>query len=270
MPTYLLQWEAMRWARAGCGEYDLWGVPDDEEPAWKRVSPSARMGCGACIALSAVLAASSALGWRVGPGVFAGFIPPVPLVGEPAGYPTGGLKRDFETTAWIRTAIIFARSVLPRSKSGRLRAGSARSAPPAAGSIISRPKASAGAVVEAEGRLLLSKRDIEPWMGCWCLPAGYMEVDETPAQAAVREVFEETGLIVRVSDLLNVYFFDDDPRGNGILILYSAAVTGGSLHGSAEGREVRFFAPEEIPENLAGAEQDRAIRAWLAGRRADG
>ena len=132
------------------------------------------------------------------------------------------------------------------------------------------PKASAGAVVEAEGRLLLSKRDIEPWMGCWCLPAGYMEVDETPAQAAEREVFEETGLIVRVSDLLDVYFFDDDPRGNGILILYSAAVTGGSLQGSAEGREVRFFAPEEIPENLAGAEQDRAIQAWLAGRRTDG
>ena len=34
MPAYLLQWEAMRWARArGCEEYDLWGVPDEEEPA---------------------------------------------------------------------------------------------------------------------------------------------------------------------------------------------------------------------------------------------
>lgn len=33
MPTYLLQWEAMRWAKArGCAEYDLWGVPDADEP----------------------------------------------------------------------------------------------------------------------------------------------------------------------------------------------------------------------------------------------
>jgi len=130
------------------------------------------------------------------------------------------------------------------------------------------PKPGAGAVVEDAGRLLLARRDIDPWKGCWYLPAGYMEVDETPARTAEREMLEETGLEVRAAHLFDVYFFDDDPRGNGVLILYAASVTGGHLRGSAEGAEVRFFAPEEIPENLAGAGHDRAVQAWLAGRRA--
>lgn len=132
------------------------------------------------------------------------------------------------------------------------------------------PKPSAGVLIEADGRLLLVQRDIEPWKGSWCLPAGYMEIDETPIQTAEREALEETGLMVRVARLLDVYYFDDDPRSNGVLILFQAEIVGGTLRGSAEGRQLRFFAPEEIPQDLAGGADDRIIHAWAASRRQGG
>jgi ADP-ribose pyrophosphatase YjhB (NUDIX family) len=97
------------------------------------------------------------------------------------------------------------------------------------------------------------------------LPAGYCEADESPSLAAVRETFEETGLQVRVRRLVDVYFFDDDPRGNGIMLLYEADVTGGALR--CDGYEVTdaaFFPPEGLPEPLCGGGHDQAVRAWQA------
>ena len=60
MPTYLLQWEAMQWAKArGCEEYDLWGVPDEDEETWKQISNRAMMACGVSTVSSADLEVSS-------------------------------------------------------------------------------------------------------------------------------------------------------------------------------------------------------------------
>lgn len=59
-------------------------------------------------------------------------------------------------------------------------------------------KVSAGVRVQENGKLLLVQRGIEPWRGNWYMPAGFVEVDEQPEDAAVRETFEETGLRVEV------------------------------------------------------------------------
>ncbi len=126
-------------------------------------------------------------------------------------------------------------------------------------------KASAGALVEREGQVLLVRRAIDPWKGDWYLPAGYLEVDEPPARGAERETYEETGLRVRASRLLQIYFFEDDPRGNGLLILYAADILDGELRGSQEGQELGFFSSENLPDAIAGAGHRRAVRAWLAG-----
>lgn len=123
-------------------------------------------------------------------------------------------------------------------------------------------KVGAGAWIEREGRLLLLRRAREPFKHCWNLPAGYVEADESPAQGVVREVREETGLQVVVEGLVDVYFFDDDPRGNGILIVYRCRPIGGELTGSEEGSELTFFAPDKIPVALAGGGHAQAIRAW--------
>jgi len=123
-------------------------------------------------------------------------------------------------------------------------------------------KVGAGALIKRDGDLLLLQRTTAPFRHCWNLPAGYAETDESPVQTVVREVHEETGLQVEVEGLVDVYFFDDDPRGNGILIVYECRVTGGDLIESSEAVNPTFFPWNGLPENLAGGGHDQAVRAW--------
>lgn len=130
-------------------------------------------------------------------------------------------------------------------------------------------KVGAGGLIEQDGGLLLVQRRHDPFRGCWNLPAGYVEADEAPEQAVVREVYEETGLCVAAEQLVDVYCFDDDPRGNGILIVYRCSPVGGVLMETGEGREVTVFASHEVPRDLAGGGHDRAIDAWRRAQRSD-
>lgn len=127
-------------------------------------------------------------------------------------------------------------------------------------------KVGAGVLIEREGCLLLLRRAHAPWPGAWNLPAGYVEIDEPPEAAAVREAREETGLEVRLTGLVDARFFDDDPRGNGLLLVYRAEVVGGTPRVTEEADGWRFFAPEEIPDRLAGGAHDVVIRAWAEGK----
>ncbi len=124
-------------------------------------------------------------------------------------------------------------------------------------------KVGAGALIVQGGRLLLIRRSCAPFQGTWNLPAGYVEVDESPAQAAERETREETGLVVQARGLIDAYYFDDDPRGNGVLLLYECSMTGGALQLTDESTEARFFAPSEIPAPITGAGHNQAIHDWL-------
>ncbi|MSP13448.1 MAG: NUDIX hydrolase [Chloroflexi bacterium] len=123
-------------------------------------------------------------------------------------------------------------------------------------------KVGAGALIEEAGKLLLLQRTQSPFAHCWNIPAGYVEIDESPVEAVVREVFEETGLHVEVDGLTDVYFFDDDPRGNGILIVYTCHPGGGHLTATHEGASPTFFPASALPPNLAGGGHDQAIGAW--------
>ncbi len=123
-------------------------------------------------------------------------------------------------------------------------------------------KVGAGALFERAGRLLLLRRAAAPFRNYWNLPAGYVEADESPAEAVVREVYEETGLRVVAKKLVDIYYFDDDPRGNGILIVYACVSTGGTLKESHESVTATFFAPELVPTKLAGGGHGQAITAW--------
>ena len=124
-------------------------------------------------------------------------------------------------------------------------------------------KVSSAALVVMEESLLLVRRSQEPWKGCWYLPAGYVEADEDPADAAVRELFEETGLIAHAHDLAGAYYFQDDPRGNGVLLVYNCHVIGGNLGASDEVEEAGLFTPSTLPEKLTGAGHERAINDWV-------
>jgi len=126
-------------------------------------------------------------------------------------------------------------------------------------------KVGAGVLLEREGELLLVQRGpaMDAFPGAWNLPSGYCEADERPQATAAREATEETGLQVQVGSLVDVYAFDDDPRGNGLLLVYEAEIVGGELRG--DGREAAalgFFPPEGLPAPLCGGGHAQAIRAW--------
>jgi ADP-ribose pyrophosphatase YjhB (NUDIX family) len=106
------------------------------------------------------------------------------------------------------------------------------------------PKVIAGCIIEREGHYLLCQRAIPPRVGTWTLPAGFMENGETTEQAALREVWEETG--VR-AEILSPYSIFSVPRISEVYIIFRACaleITG--QHGP-ETLAYRFFAAEEIP-----------------------
>ncbi len=140
--------------------------------------------------------------------------------------------------------------------------GRARWVCPACGFVdYEQLKVGAAVIVRRDDQILLVRRRHEPFAGQWYLPAGYVEADEPPAVAAARECFEETGLVVETHGLFGAYFWNDDPRGNGVLIVYQATVASGELRASEEG-EPAWFAASELPSEIAGAGHAAALRDW--------
>lgn len=109
------------------------------------------------------------------------------------------------------------------------------------------PKVGAhGAIFDEDGKILLVRRADN---GRWCLPCGWVDPNEAPAGAAVREVKEETGLDVRVLQLVNAFA---RPSGAGfgphstVAIGYLCEVTGGELRISHESLEARYWRIDEV------------------------
>lgn len=127
------------------------------------------------------------------------------------------------------------------------------------------PKAGVSVLVEEGHRVLLVRRGVEPGVGMWCLPSGFVEWDESPEVAAVRECAEETGLGVAVTELLEVRHYTDDYRGPGINLTYRVQVKGGTLRPGDDAVEVRFFAPDELPpwEAIAFRSHRLVLKWWL-------
>ncbi|WP_381796504.1 NUDIX domain-containing protein [Streptomyces niveus] len=82
-------------------------------------------------------------------------------------------------------------------------------------------------VLLAAGRVLLIERGWDPYEGCWALPGGHVDAGETSLAAASRELVEETGISVPVSNLWQVGTFDTpgrDPRGRYVTVAYAATI----------------------------------------------
>jgi ADP-ribose pyrophosphatase YjhB (NUDIX family) len=125
------------------------------------------------------------------------------------------------------------------------------------------PKVGAGVVARDEaGRLLLVQRGVQPGRGRWSLPAGYVDADEDPRAAAAREALEETGLVVEVGRVVDVY-----PGGGGasFFLAFEARVTGGALAAGDDALDARFFAADELPELAFESTRDVVRQVLHAG-----
>jgi 8-oxo-dGTP diphosphatase len=112
------------------------------------------------------------------------------------------------------------------------------------------PVPAAAVAVRRGEQVLLCRRAIDPYRGTWMLPAGYQEVDEDIESTAVREVREETGLIVRLTGLLDVLTTTDDPRKAAILVVYQAEEVDGELLPGSDALEAAFHPLEDLPDNV--------------------
>ena len=120
------------------------------------------------------------------------------------------------------------------------------------------------AIFDEQGRVLLTQRRDN---GQWCLPSGGMEPGESAAEACEREVFEETGLNVRVKRLVGVYshpdqlvIYADGGKFQIVALHFEADVTGGELGLSDETSDFGYFTMEEVEGlEMLGRHKERIL-----------
>jgi len=123
------------------------------------------------------------------------------------------------------------------------------------------PKVVAGTIAAIENRVVLLRRGVEPAMGRWVFPGGYVDRGESVQEAALRETKEEANLDVRLSALLGVYSYSHSPN---VIVVYSAEIIGGELAAGDESVEARTFAASQIPwEELAFPTTGDALRDYV-------
>ncbi len=110
------------------------------------------------------------------------------------------------------------------------------------------PKVSTAVVVEAGGGIVLGRRSIEPGYGLWCLPGGFVNDNEDPAVAAVRECFEEISVAVDVTGLIGVFHIAKTDAPSMIVIAYRGRVAGSAQAApGAEMLEIGTFSLGSLP-----------------------
>jgi ADP-ribose pyrophosphatase YjhB (NUDIX family) len=108
------------------------------------------------------------------------------------------------------------------------------------------PKIVTGSIVRHEGRILMCRRAIEPRVGFWTLPAGFMEVGETAERAAMREAMEEANASIVIDRLLAVYTI---PRIAQVQIMYLAHLEEETFSAGPESLEVMLAGWDDMPWN---------------------
>ena len=116
------------------------------------------------------------------------------------------------------------------------------------------PRPAVGVVVIESGRLLLVQRSKNPYRGCWAVPGGKVRWGETLAAAAAREAEEETGLIVRVGDVVwvgeTMSPSGEAPVNHNVLIDFEATVVGGVLRAGSDAADAAFVPLPEVRDLL--------------------
>jgi 8-oxo-dGTP diphosphatase len=103
-------------------------------------------------------------------------------------------------------------------------------------------------VINENNEVLLVKRKFEPAKGTWALPSGYIEIDQTPAECAIVELKEETGLDGRIKHELG-YFMQDSPVCKKVISIgFHMEIVGGELKAGDDAADARFASLSSIPQ----------------------
>lgn len=123
------------------------------------------------------------------------------------------------------------------------------------------PKIVAGCIPEWEGQILLCRRAIEPRLGFWTFPAGFMELGESTEEAAARETFEEANARVTIHSLYGIFSL---PHVSQVYVVYRAALQDLEFGPGQESLEVQLMSIKSIPwEHLAFPVIQETLRRYV-------
>jgi ADP-ribose pyrophosphatase YjhB (NUDIX family) len=137
-----------------------------------------------------------------------------------------------------------------------------------------RPIVAVGAIVVRDGRVLLARRGKPPAVGLWSVPGGGVRLGEALQAAARREIREECGIEIELTDVLEVIermTRDEDGRiqYHYVIVDYLAKWAGGTPMPTPEALEVRWVHPDEFPQyEMTRGSAEVILRVLAAGRRA--
>ncbi len=142
-----------------------------------------------------------------------------------------------------------------------------------------RPMVGVGGVVIAEGRALLIRRGSEPLLGEWSIPGGMLELGETLEEGVARELLEETGLTVRVIELIEVFdriYVESTaganeqkkgPRFHYVIVDYLCERVAGEAVAGSDVTELVFASEEELDKYKLTETATRILKKAFAMER---
>jgi len=117
------------------------------------------------------------------------------------------------------------------------------------------------------GEVVLLRRGFEPGRGWWAQPGGFLEVDETVTEGAIRETLEETGLLVEPGEIVGLY---SRLEAAVVVLALESRIVGGAFQLNPEALEIQAFPPEAIPwPGIAFNTTHWALHDWVRKRRPD-
>ncbi|MGH3138050.1 MAG: NUDIX domain-containing protein [Gaiellaceae bacterium] len=124
-------------------------------------------------------------------------------------------------------------------------------------------------VVDDERCVLLARRAVEPDLGLWDTPGGFLEEGEEPIVALRRELLEETGLTIEIGDFVGMFTdrYGDGATAPSVLnLVWEVRIAGGAPRAADDVSELRWFAPAALPEEseLAFRWLGPCLREWSA------
>jgi 8-oxo-dGTP diphosphatase len=119
--------------------------------------------------------------------------------------------------------------------------------------------AAAALVLDEDRRVLLVRRRYHPNKGMWCLPIGFAEMGETIAEAALRELREEAGLLGRVSRLIDADSWNSTFYGDLLVVTFEVEKIAGTETPGDDAEEVAYFPIDRLPP-LTFPSNEKAIR----------
>lgn len=122
------------------------------------------------------------------------------------------------------------------------------------------------AILVRDRQVLLVKRGNPPYQGQWCLPSGFAESGESIAEAALRELEEETGIKGRIVRLQDVYSNADNYYGDLLFLTFEVEQAGGEPQAGDDAAALKFFPLDRMPD-LAFPANTKAMQSYLEDKR---